>query len=92
MGRTCGEPDEIKKNTHPKNITALVRDQAIATPVEWDSMQDQGNHCDKIMLPGSIYTLPTTIPMRSELHGTSAPRHPFVVQWGTRRLCVLGRR
>ena len=28
MGRTCGEPDEIKKNTHPKNITALVRDQA----------------------------------------------------------------
>ena len=25
---TCGEPDEIKKNTHPKYITALVRDQA----------------------------------------------------------------
>ena len=25
MGRTCGEPDEIKKNTHPKNITALFR-------------------------------------------------------------------
>ena len=23
MGRTCGEPDEIKKNTHPKYITAL---------------------------------------------------------------------
>ena len=23
MGRTCGEPNEIKKNTHPKNITAL---------------------------------------------------------------------
>ena len=22
--RTCGEPDEIKKNTHPKNITALL--------------------------------------------------------------------
>ena len=21
---TCGEPDEIKKNTHPKNITALL--------------------------------------------------------------------
>ena len=28
MGRTCGEPDEIKKNTHPKNITALFREQA----------------------------------------------------------------
>ena len=27
MGRTCGEPGEIKKNTHPKNITALHRDQ-----------------------------------------------------------------
>ena len=23
--RTCGEPDEIKKNTHPKNVTALFR-------------------------------------------------------------------
>ena len=23
MGRTCGEPDEIKKNTHPKNILPL---------------------------------------------------------------------
>jgi len=23
---TCGEPDEIKKNTHPKNITAQVRE------------------------------------------------------------------
>ena len=31
--RTCGEPnphDEIKKNTHPKNITALFREQARA--------------------------------------------------------------
>ena len=26
--RTCGEPDEIKKNTHPEYITALYRDQA----------------------------------------------------------------
>ena len=28
MGRTCGEPDEIKKNTHPKYFTALFREQA----------------------------------------------------------------
>ena len=28
MGRTCGEPDEIKKNTHPKNITALFRESS----------------------------------------------------------------
>ena len=27
---TCGEPDEIKKNTHPENITARVRDQGYA--------------------------------------------------------------
>ena len=27
MGRTCGEPDEIKKNTHPEYITALCRAQ-----------------------------------------------------------------
>ena len=25
--RTCGEPDEIKKNTHPKKFTALCREQ-----------------------------------------------------------------
>ena len=30
MGRTCGEPDEIKKNTHPKMFTALFREQARA--------------------------------------------------------------
>ena len=30
MGRTCGEPDEIKKNTHPENITALFREKAAA--------------------------------------------------------------
>ena len=30
MGCTCGEPDEIKKNTHPKCFTALFRDQATA--------------------------------------------------------------
>ena len=27
MGRTCGEPGEIKKNTHPKYFTALFRAQ-----------------------------------------------------------------
>ena len=28
MGRYCGEPDEIKENTHPKYITALSVEQA----------------------------------------------------------------
>ena len=27
---TCGEPNEIKKNTHPKNNTALFHEQAHA--------------------------------------------------------------
>ena len=27
MGRTRGEPDEIKKNAHPKHFTALFREQ-----------------------------------------------------------------
>ena len=27
--RTCGEPDEIKKNTHPGNITALFGGQEL---------------------------------------------------------------
>ena len=30
--RTCGEPNEIKVNTHPTNITALFRDQAPTKP------------------------------------------------------------
>ena len=29
---TCGEPDEIKKNTHPKTFTALFRDR-VPVPV-----------------------------------------------------------
>ena len=31
---TCGEPDEIKKNTHPKNITALFREQEMGVLIE----------------------------------------------------------
>ena len=29
MGRTCGEPDEIKKNTHPEYITALFCERVL---------------------------------------------------------------
>ena len=32
MGRTCGEPNEIKKNTHPTNITALLCEQGYEMP------------------------------------------------------------
>ena len=32
--RTCGEPDEIKKNTHPKRFTALCRREQDLTSIE----------------------------------------------------------
>ena len=32
MGRTCGEPDEIKKNTHPEKFTALFRERTCDVP------------------------------------------------------------
>ena len=32
---TCGEPDEIKKNTHPKWFTARIRDQVVAVVEGW---------------------------------------------------------
>ena len=40
MGRACGEPDGIKKNTHPKYITALFRAKAHGVTVTvygWNS-------------------------------------------------------
>ena len=38
MGRTCGEPDEIKKNTHPKSFTALFREQASSVRIRTGTM------------------------------------------------------
>ena len=32
MGRTCGAPNETKKNTHPTNVTVRSREQGVATP------------------------------------------------------------
>ena len=37
MGRACGEPDEIKKNTHPKKFTALFRERTHAS-LTWASV------------------------------------------------------
>ena len=39
MGRTRGEPGEIKENTHPGNITALFRGQAVLSAVVLKEMQ-----------------------------------------------------
>ena len=48
VGRTCGEPNKIKKTTHPKNITALFRDQVdggISAGVRIPSFRDfASNH------------------------------------------------
>ena len=38
--RTCGEPDEIKKNTHPKNVTAFSRGPGIGEPTKVDCVRD----------------------------------------------------
>ena len=32
MGRTCGEPNEIKKYIHPKNVIALLAGQLVEIP------------------------------------------------------------
>ena len=43
---TCGEPDEIKKNTHPKNITtALFRDQVRRTEATRTADVSYANAC-----------------------------------------------
>ena len=36
MDRTCGEPGEIKKSTHPKCITARVRGQVLSNLATYD--------------------------------------------------------
>ena len=73
MGRTCGEPDEIKKNTHPKNITALFREQAArlfgAALLEREVMR-----CFQLVAnppppnhPGNYNTLVNVYPMAEEM-------------------------
>ena len=39
MGRTCGEPNEIKKNTHPEHTTALFRAQGCASHLQQQQQQ-----------------------------------------------------
>ena len=43
MGRTCGEPNEIKKNTHPENITALIGGQVNASFGSWKPFVDRAH-------------------------------------------------
>ena len=53
MGRTCGEPGEIKKNTHPKYFTALFRERTASasglTPGrgEWRPLSSQAQWLEK---------------------------------------------
>ena len=60
--RTCEAPDEIKKNTHPKNITALFRDhgQAVRGSVQTRApgyapgavqLHPHGGQSDSVRLP-----------------------------------------
>ena len=58
MGRTCGQPDEIKKNTHPKQFTALFRERTVhrhlglaaATAELWELFVDVA-HDDEVVRP-----------------------------------------
>ena len=48
--RTCGEPDEIKTNTHPKPITARYRGQAFRLIQEIELISR--GYCDYVYLFG----------------------------------------
>ena len=49
MGRTCGEPDEIKKNTHPKKFTALFREQ-VGMHAWFEQFEQQGDEVMRYFL------------------------------------------
>ena len=96
MGRTCGEPDEIKKNTHPKYITALCRDGVLVVAVHQPGLLGEGRGGErrrKVKRPGggeeglrglrgprALGRLPVLFRHRARL--TAAPRR-FA------RLCLL---
>ena len=48
---TCGEPDEIKKNTHPKNIAALVREQ-VEEATQFSLSLKRNTTLEKVRVPG----------------------------------------
>ena len=65
MGRTCGEPDEIKKNTHPKNIIALFGDHLLRLDV---ALVDH-------KVGGGERALPATVPTPPEVRGVRLVHH-----------------
>ena len=72
MGRTRGEPKEIKKNTHPTNITALFGVQA-------HKIEAQDNR-KAVMVGQTFYSTPITMLFKDgdvilSLDGTR--REPF---------------
>ena len=55
MGRTCGEPGEIKKNTHPKNVTALFLEQDDYTVITLLQDTFQGQQKRGVMFFGWVF-------------------------------------
>ena len=47
---TCGEPDEIKNNTHPKNVAARVRHQVVGTK----NVEDESKRFELQKLAGGV--------------------------------------
>ena len=64
--RTCGVPDEIKKSTHPKDMTALSRDQGRPGPADAQrTRQDRAGQARQRTPAGTSSTTP---------HPTQRPR------------------
>ena len=63
---TCGEPNEIKKNTHPGNITALFGEQA---SVDWKA-SGAGVRME-VVVPASA-TASLRLPLLQTASGTAA--------------------
>ena len=73
---TCGEPDEIKKNTHPKKIPALFREQlqpegvgpAAAAEVALPELETAGG------VDGSVRYAPTAAALGTRAHAHTRAR------------------
>ena len=66
MGRTCGEPDEIKKNVHPKYFTALFRAQVleiVQLQIQLEKMQKQRKEYEAFITKSEKASDPATNPL-----------------------------
>ena len=84
MGRTCGEPDEIKKNTHPKNFYRSF--SRAGNPTNKFKMCPGGFSCKDVVVvhKGHHYEEPAQPGKISKATFTSTPHRPGVCGCGRR--------